>query len=333
MKKAGSGINLLALAIAVSLASLAPHTASAQETFPSHPIRMVVGFGAGGAVDIGARALADAAGKLLGQAVLVENVTGAGGGLALADLARKPADGYTIAVTTSSYSAITSHLQKPTFDLASIETLLGVAEFRHVMFAKADSPLARLSDVSAAARSAGGLRFSHLGAGTSLHIQGYLTFKALGIEPVQVPYRGAPDMIAAILGGHTDMGIADISAVDALLRAGKLRLVSAATRERLKEFSVVPTLLEQGVQGADTLNPILGIVLRKGAPDARVAKLREVFQKAAQSPEFATAVGGVKMQVRLMQGKEFDAITSQAAVAASPVVDAMKRTEENRDRK
>ena len=333
MKKPDDFRRLSSRTMTALLLSLGSLTAAAQETFPDRPIRLVVGFGAGGAVDIGARALADAAGRLLGQPVLVENVTGAGGGLALADLARRPADGYTVAVTTSSYAAITSHLQKPTFDMASLETLLGVAEFRHVMFAKADSALSKLSEVSTAAKSPGGLRFSHLGAGTSLHIQGYLTFKALGIEPIQIPYRGAPDMIAAILGGHTDMGIADISAVDALLRAGKLRLVSTATRERLNEYPDVPTLLEQGVQGADTLNPILGIVLRKGVPDDRAARLRDAFRKAGQSPEFAAAVGGVKMQVRLMQGKEFDALTLQAARAAAPVIDAMKRAEESSARK
>jgi tripartite-type tricarboxylate transporter receptor subunit TctC len=315
------------------LVTVASSSAFAQEAYPDRPIRMVVGFGAGGAVDIGARALAESAGRHLGRPILVENVTGAGGGLALADLARKPTDGYTVAVTTSSYAAITSQLQKPTFDMAAIETLLGVAEFRHVMFAKGDSPMSKLADVSAAARSANGFRFSHLGAGTSLHIQGYLTFKTLGIEPIQVPYRGAPEMITAILGGHSDMGIADISAVDALLKGGKLRLVSAATRERLKEFPEVPTLLEQGVQGADTLNPILGVVLRKGIPEDRVAKLREAFRKAAQSPEFAAAVSGVKMQVRLLQPQEFDSITQQASRAAAPVIEAIKRAEENKDRK
>jgi tripartite-type tricarboxylate transporter receptor subunit TctC len=326
-------VDLFTRALGSFLLVLASLGVSAQETYPDHPIRMVVGFGAGGAVDIGARALAETAGKLLGQAILVENVTGAGGGLALADLARKPADGYTVAMTTSSYAAITSHLQKPTFDMASIETLLGVAEFRHVMFAKAESPLANLADVTAAAKSPKGLRFSHLGNGTSLHIQGYITFKTLGIEPIQVPYRGAPDMITAILGGHSDVGIADISAVDALLRAGKVRLVSAATRERLNEFPAVPTLLEQGVQGADTLNPILGVVFRKGVPDDRVAKLRDAFRKAAQSPQFAAAVGGVKMQGRLFQAQAFDSITQQASRVAAPVIDAMKRAEENNQRK
>jgi tripartite-type tricarboxylate transporter receptor subunit TctC len=324
---------LFTRALGIVLVSMTSLGSFAQEAYPDHPIRMVVGFGAGGAVDIGARALAESAGKLLGRPILVENVTGAGGGLALADLARKPADGYTVAVTTSSYAAITSHLQKPTFDMASIETLLGVAEFRHVMFAKADSPLTKLTDVAAAAKSPNGLRFSHLGAGTSLHIQGYTTFKTLGIDPIQVPYRGAPDMITAVLGGHSDMGIADLSAVDSLLRAGKLRLVSAATRERLKEYPDVPTLLEQGVQGADTLNPILGVVLRKGIADDRVAKLREAFRKAAQSPEFAAAVGGVKMQAHLLTAQEFDSITLQASRAAAPVVGAMKRAEENKERK
>jgi len=323
----------LAGCIAGLVLAMTTATSIAQENFPQRPVRLVLGFGAGGSVDIAARALAEAAGRNLGQPVIVENVTGAGGGIALADLSRRPADGYTVGITTSSYAAITAQLQKPPLDLGTIETLLGVAEFRQVLFTKSDSPLAKWSDVVATRRAANPIRYSHLGTGTSLHIQGHLAFKAAGVETVNVGYRGAPDMITAVVGGHSDIGVADISAVDALLQAGKLRLLAAATRERLKEYPDVPTLLEQGVHGPEALNPGVAVVIRKGTPEDRVAKLREAFRKAAQSPEFANSVGTVKMQVRVMPAAEFDAIIQQASRVAAPVIEEIKRADPGPEKK
>jgi len=125
----------------LAAASSAPaHAQQPPAQFPDKPIRFILGFAAGGPTDLSVRALAAAAGKQLGQPLVVSNMTGAGGTLAMAELVRSPADGHTISMTTSSYKAMTAHTQKLSFDLAEVRTLLGYAEFRHLLFVKADAP-------------------------------------------------------------------------------------------------------------------------------------------------------------------------------------------------
>src|SRR3954465_1340027 len=111
----------------ISIAALActPAQAQTQAPFPDKPIRFILGFAAGGPTDLSVRALAATAGRQLGQQLVVSNMTGAGGTLAMAELARSPADGYTISMTTSSYKSMTTHTQKLSFDLADVRTLLG----------------------------------------------------------------------------------------------------------------------------------------------------------------------------------------------------------------
>ena len=128
-----------AAALACSLAVLAPALAQ----YPDKPVRFLVGFPAGALTDLSARALANIASRYLEQQVVVVNVPGAAGALAMNELAKSAPDGYTIAMMTTSYKALVIHQQKPPYDIAEIRTLMGYAEFRQLLFVKGDSPVTR----------------------------------------------------------------------------------------------------------------------------------------------------------------------------------------------
>ena len=161
-------VNVLLRALCCSLVLAVAPQVQAQSQFPDKPIRFLIGFATGGPTDLSTRALAITGGRVLGQPMVVQNMPGAGGTLAMAELARQPADGYTVAFITTSYKALTVHQTKPSFDLNELQTLLGYAEFRHLLFVRADSPHKTIDDlVRFAKANPGAFKFGHVGLGSA----------------------------------------------------------------------------------------------------------------------------------------------------------------------
>ena len=295
--------------------------AAAQAQYPDKPIRFLIGFAAGGPTDLSVRALAVAGGRVLGQPMVVQNMPGAGGTLAMADLARQPADGYTVAFITTSYKALTAHQNKPAFDLNELQTLLGYAEFRHLLFVRADSPHKTIDDlVRYAKANPGALKFGHVGMGTSLHVQGLIFFRGVGAQVIDVPYKGSAEFTNAVLGGHVDMAFIDIAGIRALARAGTVRLLVTITPQRFPEFPDVPTALERGVEGPELFNPELGIAVRKGTPPDRLKRLQDALRKAIEEPDFVKAMNDMGLKSGYMAPEAFDAIVSKAEARAIPLM-------------
>jgi tripartite-type tricarboxylate transporter receptor subunit TctC len=280
--------------ILVALAAAALSAQAQSPAFPDKPVRFILGFAAGGPTDLSVRALAAAATKQLGQPLVVSNMTGAGGTLAMAELARAPADGYTIAMTTSSYKAMTAHTQKLGFDLAEVRTLLGYAEFRHLLFVKADAPWQSYEDLIAYGRAnPGALKFGHVGPGTSLQLQGLLFFRSAGVQVTDVPYRGSSEFTNAVLGGHVNVAFIDIAGIRALAKAGTVRLLVTITPQRFTEFPDVPTALEKGIQGPELFNPVVGVAIRRSMPPDRMKRLHDALRRATEDPAFIKALDDI----------------------------------------
>jgi tripartite-type tricarboxylate transporter receptor subunit TctC len=295
--------------------------AQAQTQFPDKPIRFLIGFATGGPTDLSTRALAIAGGRLLGQPMVVQNMPGAGGTLAMAELARQPADGYTVAFTTTSYKALTAHQQKPPFDLNELQTLLGYAEFRHLLFVRADSPHKTIDDlVRFAKANPGALKFGHVGMGTSLHLQGMAFFKGVGAQVLDVPYKGSAEFTNAVLGGHVDMAFIEVAGIRSLARAGTVRLLVTLTPQRFAEYPEVPTALERGVEGPELFNPELGVAVRKGTPPERVKRLHDALRRAIDEPDFAKAMNDMGLKSGYMAPEGFDAIVTKAEARALPLM-------------
>jgi tripartite-type tricarboxylate transporter receptor subunit TctC len=295
--------------------------AQAQTQFPDKPIRFLIGFATGGPTDLSTRALAIAGGRLLGQPMVVQNMPGAGGTLAMAELARQAADGYTVAFTTTSYKALTAHQQKPPFDLNELQTLLGYAEFRHLLFVRADSPHKTIDDlVRFAKANPGALKFGHVGMGTSLHLQGMAFFKGVGAQVLDVPYKGSAEFTNAVLGGHVDMAFIEVAGIRSLARAGTVRLLVTLTPQRFAEYPEVPTALERGVEGPELFNPELGVAVRKGTPPERVKRLHDALRRAIDEPDFAKAMNDMGLKSGYMTPEGFDAIVTKAEARALPLM-------------
>ena len=312
---------------ALLLAAVSP--AQAQAPFPDKPIRFILGFAAGGPTDLSVRALAAAGSRQLGQPMVVSNMTGAGGTLAMAELARSPADGYTIAMTTSSYKAMTAHTQKLNFDLAEISTLLGYAEFRHLLFVKADAPWKSYEELIAYGRAnPGALKFGHVGPGTSLQLQGLLFFRSAGVQVTDVPYRGSSEFTNAVLGGHVNLAFIDIAGIRALARAGTARLLVTITPQRFPEFPDVPTALEKGIHGPELFNPMVGVAIRRSTPPDRTRRLHDALRRATEDPAFVKALDDIGLKSGYVSPEAFDETVTKAESRAVPLLKELNLTQQ-----
>ena len=316
-----------ALSRLLSIALLVASVSAQAQTFPDKPIRFILGFAAGGPTDLSVRALAAVAGRQLGQSLVVSNMTGAGGTLAMAELARAPADGYLISMHTSSYKAMTAHTQKLSFDLDEVRTLLGYAEFRHLMFVKADAPWANIDELIAYGKANPGvLKFGHVGPGTSLQLQGLLYFRSAGVQVTDVPYRGSSEFTNAVLGGHVNVAFIDIAGIRALARAGTARLLVTLTQQRFPEFPDVPTAIEKGIPGPELFNPMVGVAIRRGTPPDRVKRLHDALRRAIEDPDFVKALNDIGLKSGYTSPEAFDEVVTRAEARAVPLLKELKLT-------
>lgn len=289
--------------------------------YPDKPVRFLVGFPAGAITDLSARALATVASRRLEQQVVVVNMPGAAGALAMNELAKLPADGYTIGMMTTSYKALVAHQQKTPFDPAELKTVLGYAEFRQLVFVKGDSPYGTFDDFVAYGRKTpGALKFGHSGTGTSLHLQGLLFFRALGIEVPDVPFKGSNDVLNAVLGGHIPAGTMDISGVRQHARAGTVKLVVAFTEQRFPEFPEVPTAREKGFRGLEVFNPQVAVMIRSGTAPDRVRKLHDALKRATEDPAFTKSLDDMGLKGGYIAPEAIDETISKAETNAIPLL-------------
>ena len=305
--------------VACLLAVASP--AALSQSFPDKPIRFILGFAAGGPTDLSVRALAAAAAKQLGQPLVVSNLTGAGGTLAMAELVRSPADGYTISMTTTSYKAMTAHTQKLAFDANEIGTLLGYAEFRHLLFVKSDAPWNSYEEMIAYGRAnPGALKFGHVGPGSSLQLQGLLFFRSAGVQATDVPYRGSSEFTNAVLGGHVNAAFIDIAGIRQLARAGTAKLLVTITPQRFPEFPGIPTALEKGIQGPELFNPMVGVAIRRSTPPDRLKRLHDALRRGTEDPDFIKAMNDIGLKSGYIPPEAFDETVTRAEARAVPLL-------------
>lgn len=269
---------------AALLALAAPLAAWAQPSFPSKPITLIVPFPPGGATDTQFRALGVAAGKLLKQTVVVVNQPGAAGTMAPANMARSAApDGYTLAVIASSVYRV-PHLQKVSYDVnTDFSFVAGISEFVFGIAVAANSPFKTAQDFVAAAKARPGqLNVGSISNGSSGHVALFRWGKLAGFETTFVPYKGASEVIQAVLGGQLD-AMSEASWVP-LAQQGKLRPLAVYAESRNPALPQVPTLKELGWNVVT--KSTVGIAGPKGMEPQVVAVLEEAFKAAMADPDF-----------------------------------------------
>jgi len=272
-------------ALTVFLAASTLDNAWAQSAYPARPIRMISPYPPGAVVDTLCRTLASPLGELLGQPIVVENRTGAGGNIGMDVVAKAPADGYTIGMGGIGPNAINpSVYAKMPFDpVRDFAPITFVASNINVLVVHPSVPARNVQELVAYAKAnPGKLSFGSAGRGTSQHLAGELFKQLTGVEMTHVPYKGAGPAVSDLVGGQIPLMFVDISASLGHIRSGKLRALGVTTRERTPLLDV-PTLIEQGIPDFD-VNAWFGLFAPARVPPEILARLNTESAKALRLP-------------------------------------------------
>jgi tripartite-type tricarboxylate transporter receptor subunit TctC len=230
-------------------------SALAQQSFPTKPVRLLIPYPPGGAVDILGRTLGDELSKKWGQPVIIENRTGAGGTIASQVVAKSAPDGYTLVIVASGHAInpyLYSNLPYDTFKDFRPISLLGSSP--NILLVAANSPHKTLADLLAAARAKpGSLSYGMAGIGTSTHLAGELLKYMTKVDIAAVSYKGGAPVINDLLGGHIPLSFNNIPESIGQIKGGTLRSLGVTSATRAAVLPDVPTIAEAGVPGYDTV--------------------------------------------------------------------------------
>ncbi len=275
------------------------HPSFAQGDFPSRPVTLIVPWPAGGPTDLALRALADAAAKHLGQPIIIDNKAGASGTLGPATMAAtaKP-DGYTIAQLPIPVFRMPL-MQKTTWDPRKDFTyIVHLTGYVFATLAKGDGPFKTWADVVAYAKAnPGRVTYATPGSATTLHVGMEQMADHAGIKLTQVPFKGATEALAALLGGHVMLAASGASN-RAVIDDGQIRVLAMWTKERTRAWPKLPTLREVGLP-FDFESPF-GLAGPKGMDPAVVEKLHQAFRKALAEPHVVEAFERFDMVTRYL---------------------------------
>lgn len=266
---------------------LAPAAFGADTEFPIKSIRVIVPMAPGGAIDILARPLAEQMAKVLGVPLIIDNRSGAGGNIAGDLVAKSPADGYTLLVTTSGLIVANKSLYNTlSFDPDSDFVPVGIiASLPNVLVVSPDSPYQSVQDVIAAAKQKPGtLTFASGGTGSSNHLAGELFKYVAGIDMIHVPYRGGGPAVIAVMSGDVTMLFATMPSAVTQVKAGKLRALAVTTKDRASAMPQVPTMVEAGVKDF-VVSIWVGALAPRGTPAPVIEKLNKAIVQALKDPD------------------------------------------------
>jgi tripartite-type tricarboxylate transporter receptor subunit TctC len=279
--------NGIVLLIAIcSSAAIAQSGALSATDFPTRPIRLIAPFAAGGSTDVLARAIAPELSKRLGQQVIVENRTGAGGNIGIDAVAKSAPDGYTIGMASPgpivvNITLISSLPYDPIKDLAPIAM---VADLPIVLIANSSVQANNVKELIALERAnPGKLSFASAGSGTTMHLSGELFNAMAGTKLVHVPYRGAGAAITDILGGQIQLGFLDLPSVAAHVKGGRIKLLAVGNNKRAQSAPDLPTIAESGIADYET-SGWFGVVAPARTPAAIIARLNAEIVNVMNTP-------------------------------------------------
>ncbi|GJG98581.1 tripartite tricarboxylate transporter substrate binding protein [Cupriavidus pauculus] len=262
--------------------------AQGEGPYPSKPIHLVVGYAPGGGTDIMARLIGQRIGTELGQPVVVENKPGAGQNIAASYVARSPADGYTLLLSSNALAVNISLYGKLDYD--PVKSFAPVAVFGqspNLMVVPAALGVNTVSEFVAYAKkqNASGVNFSSSGAGSSQHLGGELFRQETGIKASHVPYKGSAPSIVAILSGEVQYTFINIPSVMAVKSSNRMRVLAVTSAKRSPLMPDVPTMTEAGMPHM-TMAAWYGVLAPAGTPPAIVDRLNAAINKAVNDPAF-----------------------------------------------
>lgn len=261
-------------------------TALADPTYPSKPVRMVVGYSAGGPTDAVARMVAAHLQTKLGQAFVVDNRAGAGSNIASEAVAAAPADGYTLLVAAAPMTMNGYVYKKLKFDpLKSFAPISQMTSSPGVLAVRPDLGVSNIKElITLAKRDPAKLTYGTTGLGGSQHMATELFQRLAGVQLTHVPYKGASNVMTDLIAGHVDLAFMTASGAMANLQAGKVKPLAVAGTQRLASLPDVPTFAQAGFPAmiSDSWN---GLLAPAGTPPAIVKKLHAAVVDALQQPD------------------------------------------------
>ncbi len=286
----------MGLAVVLALAS---GLAIAQSGYPDKPIRILVGFSAGVAPDVTSRMFGDKWNETWAKGVAVENVTGAGGNLAVAQAAKSAPDGYTLAMGGNAALVINPNLMDkvgydPVKDFTYITQVFIVP---NLLVVPNDVPAKDIKELIALAKARPDYFVAgHAGVGTSQHLGAELFMSMTGVKIQQVPYRGTTQVLPDLLGGRLNIFFGNISNVLPLIREGKLRAFAITSRKRSPEIPELPTMEELGFPGYEA-TAWFGLMGPAGLPQSIVEKIHAETTKVMAQPDVRKKLESLGLQL------------------------------------
>ena len=296
----------ITLALAVVLTALAASSALAQN-YPNRPIRLIVPFAAGGAVDVLARLIGAKLSDQLNQPVIIENRPGAGGTLGADAVAKSPPDGYTILQNTNGAAIAPALVRNLPFDaMKDFAPVTQIVASNLVLVASLKSGIISVPELIAMAKSKPGkLNYGSSGIGNPLHLTMEMLKHATGIDIVAVPFRGDAQIHAALLGGEVEIAVVPLATAVELIKDNRIRALGITGAKRSPAVPDVPTVAEQGVPGFAS-SGWQGWFMPANTPAAIVERIQQEIVKAIALPDIRTRLEAMAYEPVGSTPKQFD---------------------------
>jgi tripartite-type tricarboxylate transporter receptor subunit TctC len=308
----------------ILLASVVSLPALAQADYPNKPIRLVVGFAAGGISDVLARAIAIPMSKQLGQQVIVENKPGAGTTIAGDYIVKSAPDGYTLWLQDITSHAINANLYSklPYDSMKDFSFVAMVASTPLMLVVHPSTPASNVRELIALLKaSPGKYSYGSSGNGTIVHLASEMLKSSAGVEALHVPYKGSNPATAAILGGEVTFVFSTMPPAISHVKGGTLRPLAVTTPKRSAAAPEVPTMIEAGLPNFEIVL-YSGILAPKGMDRALVRRINAEFAKAVQASEMQQAWQNIGADPIVMTPEAFEAATAREIAKLGPVVKA-----------
>jgi tripartite-type tricarboxylate transporter receptor subunit TctC len=312
---------MIVVAVIIGFGLSVPGESHGKEVYPTKPIEIVVPFPPGTTMDSLARLIGQTAPKYLGQPVILLNKTGGGGSPAAAEVIASKPDGYKLMMTTNFFFASTTKTQKVPFNPYLLVPIANFLEYRNGMLVKGDSPFKTLNDLlDFGKKNPGTLRWGHSGRGISQHLYGLLLFRKAKVDTIEIPYKGSPEMIAAVMGGHIDAAFITYGATTDHVRNGTLRYLITVGDKRYSNSPTVPCATELGYPELTKLPTYVGLYAHKDTPEPIKKRLLDAMTKTYQDAEFQKRLEALGEEAKFAGPDAMRETIKVSEAAAEPIL-------------
>jgi tripartite-type tricarboxylate transporter receptor subunit TctC len=303
------------LAIAVAMAAATWAATAAAEDWPSKPIRMMVGFGAGGGTDVATRIVAEPLGEVLGQRIVVENKPGAGGTIAGDIVAKGPNDGYNALMISTGHTVSAAMIKSQNYDAVKDFAPVGIfANSAVAVVVPKDSPANDLQGlIEMIKKEPGRYNYATIGVGSTQHLIAELFRQRAGLQAQAVSFRTTGEVVTALLRKDVAYAVDLAHAVRGQVASGELKLIAVTTGKRFPSMPNVPTMIESGMPGFE-INGWYGMVYPAGVPKEVIDKTHKALTQVLSRDNVKKQLENIGAEAALSSPQEFGKLIAEEVV-------------------